>query len=205
MKSLIILGASGHGKVVADTARLTGWSDIVFVDDAWPDCTQNGPWAVVGDSGTLARRREEGAAVFVAIGNNTTRERAYRSNDLSDSPVLVHPSAIVSPHSRLGAGTLMAAGTILNIASETGEGVILNTGCTIDHDCLIGDFAHISPGAHLAGNVTVGNRSWIGIGSSVRQGITIGADVTVGAGAAVVSDIADGLTVVGVPARILTR
>jgi acetyltransferase-like isoleucine patch superfamily enzyme len=89
--------------------------------------------------------------------------------------------------------------------ASIGVGSILNTGCSVDHDAQLAGGVHICPGAHLAGEVQVGSRSWIGIGASVIQQVRIGADVTVGAGAAVVCDLPDGVTAVGVPARVLPR
>jgi acetyltransferase-like isoleucine patch superfamily enzyme len=85
-----------------------------------------------------------------------------------------------------------------------GRAAIINTGATVDHDCILGDGVHVSPGAHLAGSVHVGNESWIGIGAAVREGIRIGAGVMVGAGAVVISDLADGVKVMGNPARVKT-
>ncbi len=196
MNILQIIGAGGHGKVVAETAEACGYSDIRFFDTAWPKRASNGRWSIVGlpqDSSSASR--------FCAVGDNRTREALFTTYSLSGSPVLVHPSAIISSDVALGAGTLVVAGTIVNSDAMIGQGVILNTACRIDHDCRIGDFVHVSPGALLAGAVTVGARSWIGIGAIVRQGITIGADVMVGAGAVVVNDIPDAAIVTGMPAK----
>ncbi|WP_296427260.1 acetyltransferase [Yoonia sp.] len=193
---LVIVGAGGHGKVVADIAALCGYGQIVFVDDAWPNRTQNGCWPIVGcptatgDSG-----------MFCAVGDNAIRSELFEKLALAHSPKLLHPSTIISPTAQIGAGTVAMATVVINADATIGRGVILNTGCSIDHDCAIADFAHISPGARLAGGVRVGARSWIGIGAVVREGITIGNDVIVGAGAAVVRDIKDGAQVAGVPAR----
>ena len=97
----------------------------------------------------------------------------------------------------------MFAQAVVQPGSRLGEGCIVNTAATVDHDCTLGAFVHISPGAHLAGGTQVGEDSWIGIGACTRQQVRIGSGVTVGAGAAVVGDVADGLTVAGVPARVL--
>lgn len=206
MRCLAILGASGHGKVIADTAEQCGWTSIVFFDDAWPCVDTNGSWPVVGDSSHLLSRLSEFSGVVVAIGNNCIRYArmleltAFRASLVT----LVHPGAIVSRYAQLGNGSVVFAGVVVNAGAVVGSGAILNTGCSVDHDCLLGEAVHISPGAHLAGGVTLGDRSWIGIGSSVRQLVQIGADVTVGAGAAVTSNLPDGVIAVGVPARILT-
>lgn len=204
MKKLAILGASGHGKVVADTAELLGY-EVVFFDDAWPRLEANGHWPVIGDTQKLLELAKEFAGAVVAIGNNKIRlDRMTQLRETGfELPVLVHPQACVSRYAELGEGTVVFAGVVVNAGACIGSGVILNTGCTVDHDCVLGDGVHVSPGANLAGGVQVGARSWVGISSSVRQQICLGADVVVGAGAAVVKDVADAVTVVGVPARRL--
>ncbi len=203
MKRLAVLGASGHGKVVADIAECCGWDEVVFFDDAWPKVSRNGHWAVVGDSQVLAEHLATFAGVIVAIGSNAIRAEKLRwlAELLAPVTTLVHPSAVISRYAELGSGTVVMPGVVVNVSSRVGNGVILNTGCSIDHDCTIGDGAHISPGTHLAGGVQVGAQSWIGIGASVKQLINIGQRVAVGAGAVVVSDLPDGVTAVGVPAK----
>lgn len=205
MKRLAILGASGHGKVVADVAELCGW-DVAFFDDAFPDVQRNGAWAVEGRTEDLLLQAERFAGVIVAIGHNRTRLDKLRL--LRDRgffvETLVHPQACVSRHAILEPGCVVFAGAVVNAFAQVGEGCILNTLCSVDHDCRLGAGVHVSPGAHLAGAVRVGDGSWIGIGASVRQLVNIGTDVVVGAGAAVVGEVPDNVTVVGVPARIIS-
>lgn len=203
MKRLAVLGASGHGKVVADIAECCGWDEIVFFDDAWPSMDSNGKWPIKGNSQLLVDQSHYFSGVAVAIGNNAVRAEKIRwLTDLSISVVsLVHPNAIVSRYVDLGIGSVVMPGVVINAASSIGKGVILNTGCIVDHDCVIDDFAHISPGARLAGGVRVGFRSWVGIGASVIQLVSIGQDVMVGAGAVVVDNLPDAVTVTGVPAK----
>lgn len=206
MKRLAIVGASGHGRVVADAAECSGWALVDFYDDAWPDFEANGLWQVIGSTVTLLSRLPDYDGVVVAIGDNHIRARKQRSLQAAGAKIItvIHPTAEVSRYASIGAGCVLFAGAIVNIGARIGDGVILNTGCTIDHDCILGDFTHVSPGAHLGGSVTVGEESWIGIGANIRHMSSIGIRVTVGAGAAVVADIPDGLTVVGVPARPLS-
>ncbi|BBR52934.1 MULTISPECIES: acetyltransferase [Pseudomonas] len=205
MKKLAILGASGHGKVVADTAEACGWTEIVFFDDVWPSRTSNGVWAVVGTGEDFFARAHEFDGVVVAIGNNAIRQSKLAAlvQQGAKPATLVHPAAYVSLHATVGAGSVVFAGAVLNPGARVGMGAILNTGCSIDHDCILADAVHISPGARLAGGVVIGPCSWVGIGACVKQMIKIGADVVVGAGAAVVADVSDRMTVVGVPARAL--
>lgn len=205
MKKLAILGASGHGKVVADTAECCGWDMTVFFDDAYPKLQKNGAWSVVGDSADLLSNFHKFTSVVVAIGENGIRHAKLIELIAVGANIatLIHPSATVSRYANLGEGTVVFAGAIINAYAQVGLGTILNTGCSIDHDCLLGDAVHISPGARLAGNVEVGDQSWIGIGATVRQSICLGKYVTVGAGAVVVNNISDRVTVAGVPAKIL--
>ena len=204
MRKLAILGASGHGKVVADCAELCGWESISFFDDAWPGKTRNGGWSIEGDTRLLMDRLAEFDGVLVAIGNNRIRETRLRAllEQGAPLPVLIHPSAVVSRYAEIGAGSVLFAGAVVNVDCRIGMGAIINTAASVDHDCLLGDAVHVSPGARLAGGVSVGDRSWVGIGVCVKQLVEIGRDVTLGAGAAVVSNIPDGCVAVGVPARI---
>jgi len=202
---LAILGASGHGKVVADIAETCGWDQVEFYDDAWPEIKNNGSWPVKGNSQRLLENMSQYAGIFVAIGNNSIRaEKLSWLDDYNASVIsLYHPSAVVSQYAHIGSGTVVMPGVIVNADTSVAEGCILNTGCSVDHDCTLDRCVHISPGARLAGGVSVGEYSWIGIGASVRQQVNIGKEVTVGAGAAVVSDLPDMVTAVGVPAKAI--
>jgi sugar O-acyltransferase (sialic acid O-acetyltransferase NeuD family) len=203
MKRLLLVGAGGHGRVVADLAELLGWDSIAFLDDGWPERTANRAWPIIGKVADLARLGAGYDATLVTIGVNAARLALHRKvRELSFAiPALVHPSAVVSRHATMGRAAVVLANVAVNAFAAVGEAVILNTACTVDHDCKVGDGVHISPGAHLAGTVTVGDRSWIGIGAAIRQGITIGSDVMIGAGSVVVADVADGVVAMGVPAR----
>lgn len=205
MRNLAILGASGHGKVVADTAECCGWGSIEFFDDSWPALQHNGHWSVVGNTAALLEILEQFDGVVVAIGANNIRYLKLLQLHAAGARLctLIHPAATVSRYASLEYGSVVFAGAVVNADARIGLGAILNTGCSIDHDCVLGSAVHISPGARLAGGVNVGNLSWIGIGANVRQLVSIGNGSTIGAGAAVVSNVADNLTVVGVPARAL--
>ena len=203
MSALLLVGAGGQGRVVADIAEVLGYDSVAFADDQWPGLAANRDWPVVGAFGDLARLRQRYNAALVSVGNNRARLSLHRKlAELAfDIPTLIHPSAVVSPYARIGRGSVAAMNAVVGAFAIVGEAVILNTACTIDHDCAIADAAHISPGANLAGGVKVGTCSWIGIGASVRELVAIGDNVTIGGGSAVVSDIEDGVTAFGVPAR----
>jgi sugar O-acyltransferase (sialic acid O-acetyltransferase NeuD family) len=202
LRRLAILGASGHGKVIADAAALLEW-DITLFDDKWDAGATVGPWRIAGTLADLMSRPSDFDGVVVAIGDNEMRWQ--RQNELASRGALmvsiIHPSAVVSPHARLGEGTVILANAVLNPFAHVGRAVILNTGCSVDHDCELADAVHVSPGARLGGNVRVGTGTWIGIGAAIKHGVSIGARSRIGAGAAVINDVADGLTVVGVPAK----
>lgn len=204
-RPLLILGAGGHAKVVAEAALATGrWDAVAFLDDRHPAAREVMGWPVLGRLGDAPSLRGRYPDALVAIGHCRTRLRVQnelRRNGF-DLPVVVHPAAWVSPSATLGAGTVVFAQAAVNACARVGEACILNTGCSVDHDCALGDGVHVCPGARLAGEVAVGDATWVGIGSSVIQRVRLGADVTVGAGAAVLRDVPDGVTAVGVPARV---
>ncbi|QTE71024.1 acetyltransferase [Clostridiales bacterium FE2011] len=195
MNKLMIVGASGHGRVVADIARQTGYTDIVFLDD---DMTRKecGRYPVIGKPKDYSP--DEGD-LFVAIGNTTIRKRIM--NQLGMCITLIHPKAIIAEDVQIGEGSVIMAGAVVNPGTRIGRGCIVNTCSSIDHDCVIGNYSHISVGAHLAGNVVIGEETWIGIGSIVSNNINICSDSMIGAGAVVIRNIDESGTYVGVPAR----
>lgn len=203
MRRLALLGAGGHGKVVADAAQCAGWAQVSFFDDAWPRLGHNGPWEVIGTTDDLVRQLSRFDGVIVSIGACATRmERQRRLAGAGATlATVVHPRATVSRHASLGPGSVVMAGAVIQPGARLGGACIVNTGATVDHDCVLGESVHVGPGAHLAGNVHVGDASWIGIGAVVREGSAIGRDALVGAGAVVVAAVPDGARVVGNPAR----
>jgi sugar O-acyltransferase (sialic acid O-acetyltransferase NeuD family) len=208
MNRLLVLGAGGHGKVVADAALAGGqWAEVAFLDDRSPALATVLGLCVVGAITALKGLGDRFSHAVVAVGD--PRRRLALIDELEHAGymvgVIVHPRATVSAFARLAPGTVVMAGAIINPDASVGKGGIINTGACVDHDCRLGEAVHICPGVNLAGNVTVGDRTWVGIGSCAKQGVTIGRNVVVGAGATIVSDVGDGLTVVGTPARPLAR
>ena len=205
---LLIVGAGGHGCVVAETAFVTGrWSEIVFLDDVRPEPALESPHRVLGGVSDLPDLCVEGDQVIIAVGDNARRAALgeHLRTDGMEIATVIHPSAVVSPTARIGTGSVLMPGSIMNAGSVLGLDCILNTGSSIDHGVRLGNGVHVSPGVHVGGDVLIGDRSWIGIGASVTNGCRIGADVSVGAGAIVVDDLQEPGTYVGVPATQLRR
>ena len=198
MKRITIIGASGHGKVVADIAKLNGYDEIVFLDDN-EQVKVCGKYPVVGDSKNAANFDND---IFVAIGNADIRKRIMEQYPDKTFPVLIHPHAVIADGVIIGKGTVIMAGTIVNTDVVIGKGCILNTSSSVDHDCIVGDYTHVAVGAHLCGSVTVGCETWIGAGATVNNNISIYRGCMVGAGAVVVRDIMEKGTYIGVPAKL---
>ncbi|MBP2657628.1 MAG: sugar O-acyltransferase, sialic acid O-acetyltransferase NeuD family protein [Firmicutes bacterium] len=205
MKKLLIVGAGGHGRVIADIAlKMNKWQQIAFLDDDTTVKSSMG-YDVIGTSSKALNLIEE-YSIFVAIGSNEIREMIYKQIKTAGAtvPKLIHPSTNIGVQVEIGEGTVMMAGAIVNCGSKIGEGCIVNTGATIDHDATIGDYVHISPGVHISGTVKIGKGTWLGVGSVVSNNIRIAGGTVVGAGAVVVRDIIEAGTYIGVPAeRIL--
>ncbi len=199
---LLIIGASGHGKVVADIAlKLNIWKDIAFLDDNEAIIETMG-LHVIGTSKDAFNYLEK-ADLIVAIGDNKTRQKILQELEEAGASIrtLIHPSAIIGGHVGIGIGTVVMAGAIINCDTIIGEGCIINTGAIIEHDNIIEDYVHISPGAMIAGTVKIGKSTWVGIGSKVCNNLSITSDCVIGAGAVVLNNIQDSGTYVGVPAR----
>jgi sugar O-acyltransferase (sialic acid O-acetyltransferase NeuD family) len=195
---MIIYGASGHGKVVAEIVEVSGNTDITFVDDQPKGDTFLGYPLILANTLSFLPNHK----LIIAIGNNRIRKNIAQKLNW-DFTIAIHPSAQVSKRSQIKSGTVIMAGVSVNSECKIGEHVILNTNCSIDHDCDLEDFVHISPNVALGGDVRVGTCSHIGIGASVIQGIKIGKHVTIGAGAVIIEDVPDFAVVVGVPGKII--
>ena len=198
MRKLAIIGASGHGKVVADIARKNGYKEIVFLDDD-ESIHECGGYPVIGKSseaGTID------ADIIVGIGNAGIRKRIQESVPEEKLVTLIHPDAVIAEDVAIGAGTVvMAGGAVINSGARIGKGCIINTCSSVDHDCKVGDYVHISVGSHLCGTVSVGSGTWIGAGATVSNNISICPDCMIGAGAVIVKNIDSAGTYMGVPAR----
>lgn len=201
-KDVIIIGASGHGKVIADIILQRGDRVLGFLDD-----NPHAPSHVYGIPllGTAAdSHRFPGAYFIIAIGNAAIRRRLAQQMTPCRWYTAVHPKAIVSNLGvTVGEGTVIAAGAVVNPGVTIGKHCIVNTNAVVEHDCKLGDYVHLSVSAALGGTVAVDDECWIGIGACVKNNLTICSGVTIGAGAAVVKNITESATYVGIPARKL--
>jgi sugar O-acyltransferase (sialic acid O-acetyltransferase NeuD family) len=203
MSGVLILGAGGHGKVVADILVSAGFTIIAFLDD--DPQTWNRDWHGIPIRGPIHTYLAYlPCRLALGIGSNAARRRVVEALGAAAGALWVkaiHPRAVVASSVQMGEGIVVAAGAVINPDTVLGNFVIVNTGATIDHDCQIADYVHIAPGSHLAGGVQVGQETLLGVGTNVGPYRSIGRRVTAGVGAAIVRDVPDEVVAKGVPAR----
>jgi len=208
MKKIIIIGGGGHAKVLIALIHALGVYDIVGILDShlFNDSTVLGV-PVVGRDEDMNKFFVQGV-YHVCIGVGSVKDNSVRTKlffitkEIGFSfPLLVHPTAYIAEHVHLSEGAQVMAGAILQPGVSVGENTIINTGAQLDHDCLIGANVHIAPGVVFSGECTVEDGAFVGVGATVIQGIHIGKKAVVAAGAVVVTDVPDGATVKGVPAK----
>lgn len=203
MKKIAIVGASGHGKVVADLAENLGYV-VVFFDDAYPKQQKIEHWPVVGTFDDLCCNQKKYPEAIVAIGDNNTRtllaEKLIQSGFFL--PTLIHPTAFVSKYAKVSKGTVIFAKAVVNSFAQIGNNCIINTGAIIEHDCVLGNAVHLSPNVSLGGATIIGDSSWLGISSATKQLVGIGSHTIVGINSTVIHNIPSNVTAFGSPAVI---
>jgi len=193
MRQIAIYGAGGHGKVVADIARLNGYDDILFIDDGMDGHLSFGDFV----------QMKADIPVAFGVGDAHIRAALYRKCLEYGLHVqtLIHPNAVLAEGVQIGEGTVVMANSVVNSDTLIGKCCILNTSSVVEHDNRIGDFVHISPKAACAGDVAIGDYTHIGMGSCIIQGITVGRECVVGAGSVVIDAIGDRILAYGNPCK----
>lgn len=206
MKPVVVLGAGGFAREVADIIRDLGpeggYRMVGFVDR---DGQRRGE--VLNDSPILGALEDvpdlDDLCGVLGSGDIEPRRRQIAEIDSQGlgTPNLIHPSVIMSPFVNMGRGNVLCAGAIFTNSITIGDFVLFNLGVTIGHDCIIGSNVVFSPGAHVSGWCVVQDECYIGTGAVLLPHVTIGSGSVVGAGAVVTKDVEPGTTVVGMPAR----
>ncbi len=199
---LIIIGAGGHGKVIADIALKNDYTDIAFCDDNVGGVCCNYP--VLGKICDLEKWNDGDTDFIIAIGNNAIRKNVSEKYNVPWT-TLIHPSAQIGTGVKIGTGTVVMAGAIINADASIGEHCIINSGAVIEHDNKLEDYVHVSPNAVLGGAVLIGPETHIGIGAVVKNNIEIASKCTIGAGSVVIKGIPDGGVYVGIPATPIRK
>lgn len=198
MNRLVIIGAGGHGKVIADIALKNGYTKICFVDDNVIGDVIGLP--VIGKISDVESLNDGKTDFVIGIGNNAVRKtiaEMYNVNWVS----IVHPSAQIAWNTEIGKGTVVMANAVVNVCATIGKHCIVNSGAVVEHDNVIEDYVHISPNAALGGTVCVGSLTHVGIGATIKNNTGVCSDCTIGAGAVVVKNIKEPGIYVGVPIR----
>jgi len=189
-RTLLVLGAGGHGQAVAEAALLSGdWQRVLFVDDRWPQLTESSGIAVVGNLQSVAALSCEVDAGIAAVGNNALRQRWQEALTAAQIPLgrVVHPRAWISPKAEVGGGCAVMAMAVVGTNARLGDGVIVNAGAIVDHDAVVADFAHLGVGVSLAGGVRVGAAAWLQAGCNAGYGVVVERGVVVLPGTALTS------------------
>ena len=209
-RSLVVWGATGHAKVIAEFAPALGYRIAALFDND-PSVASPLPGVSVhhGRSGfDRWRANASGAADFVvAVGGSRNADRLELMRMLENAGLtaatLVHPTAFVAASARLGEGCQILAHASVCADAVLGKGCIVNTGASVDHECQLADGVHVAPGGILCGCVRIGTCAFIGAGAVLIPRINVARDAVVAAGAVVTKDVLAGQTVGGVPAKTL--
>ena len=200
MSTLLVLGAGGHGRVVADAALRSGrWLGLSATDRDAARCSGELLPGVGLAAPALAL--PGAAAVHIAIGNAQSRAAEAHTVGVGRLATVVHPDATLSPHAQIGAGCFLAARSVVAPRARLGACVIVNHGAVVDHDVEVGGYSHVAPNATLGGGARVGSRVLVGSGTSVLPGVSICDDTVIGAGSVVIANIAEPGLYAGAPAR----
>lgn len=197
-KPIIIVGSGGHACVVADVLISMGLEVLGFIDvEVKVGHKVIGNLTVIGTDEIFDEYKTDDIEVVIGVGflpNSNLRHKLF--NDMKkkhfDIRSIIHPSAVIGREVKIGSGSQIFAGSILQPKVQVGNNTIINTAASIDHHSRIGDHSHVAPGAVICGNVKIGDMSFVGAGATVVHGVTIGDNVIIGAGVTVRKDISTG-------------
>jgi len=190
-RTLLVIGAGGHGKAIAEAALLTcEWQQILFADDRWPELRETFGWPVVADVAGVSYLQASADGAIAAVGNNVLREQWVKVIHAAGLPLVtvVHPRACVSDSAVMGAGAAIMALAMVGVDAVIGEGAIVNANATVDHDASLGAFAHLGVGVQLAGGVKIGARAWLQAGCSAGYQVVLGDEVVCAPGTVLHAD-----------------
>ena len=210
MANLIIVGAAGHAKVIADIVNKEGKHRLIgFIDEKLEGEGLGYPiWGQETDLPQLIEKHQI-TALVIGIGDNHIREKAavrlQNNFPALDFPAIIHPNTTLGQEVQIGSGSVIMAQAVVNPCTKVGEFCIINTNASLDHDCTLGDFASLAPGSTIGGDCVIGKKSAIGIGATVQHGIQIGEESVVGAAALVNSNIPACTVAYGVPAKKIRK
>ena len=200
--TLAILGAGGHAKSVYDIVKKS--KKIYFFDEKKTSFKISNKKFVVWKSTDLIKKyKKKISEVIIAIGNNQDRKKNFKliKKNRLDFATLIHSKSYLGYGVKIGQGTVILQGSLVNTDSQIGNNCIINSHVSIDHDCIIDDHTHVCPGVIIGGNVKVGKNCWIGLGAKIIQNCIIGDNVFVAAGAVVTKNLKSNSFVKGIPAK----
>ncbi|MBS7597203.1 acetyltransferase [Pseudomonas sp. RC2C2] len=175
-KTLLIIGAGGHGKSVAEAALLSGhWQAVLFVDDRWPQAREAFGCQIVADVAGLANVAHLAQGAVVAVGSNTLRKTWFEALASAGLPqaTVIHPQACVSASAQIGPGSVVMALAVVGVDVHVGAGAIINAGTVVDHDAVVEDFVHLGVGVSIAGGVRIESSAWLQAGCSAGYGVVV--------------------------------
>lgn len=185
MEKVLIVGAGGHGRSVAEAILAMEQYEVAgFVDDVASGLGETWDFPVLGNTVVLSHYRAYAEAAVIAIGNNTVREKLYYRLYAAGFKMItvIHPQASVSPRALIGEGSTIMAGAIIGTQANLGKGVIVNCGATIDHDCQVEDFGHLGVNASMAGGTFLSHGAWMRAGSVLGYGVKVKPGVIIDSG-----------------------
>jgi len=207
-KKIIVFGAGGHARVVADAIRACGDEVFGFADTVTPERKGQifyGAKIIGGFDDLIELAITNQVEVAIGFGQCTSRYsfvQELKQHNIALGTV-IHPRAIVSTTAQLSEGVYVGPNVVIEASCRIGEGTIVNCGAAICHECVIGQAVAVCPGVRIGGRTSVGDKTWLGIGATIIDKIIIGAGCYVGGGAVVVSNMPAGVLSVGVPARVV--